>query len=113
MKVLLLRILSLVLTTLVGKVDVPALNGWIAHTIEKLKTVVIILTDDNKNNKEQLQMFWKAIEDDFKNESLETAINIIKEKIHNEQTRQLILQLIEEAMKNNTELEQHLHEVAM
>jgi hypothetical protein len=101
MKKVLLSVLGLVLNQLLGKVELPALKGWIENTVEKLKTVVVILTDDVPDNKAQLQMFWKAIQNDFTNESLETAINIVKQKVHDVHSQEIIVELIQLAIKEN------------
>ncbi len=108
MKKVLLSILQLVLNQLVVKVEIPALKAWIENTIEKLKAVVTILTDDVPDNKAQLQMFWKAIEKDFKNESLEAAINIIKAKVHDLDNQEVIINLIELAIKKNMQTAQSM-----
>ena len=98
---ILLKALELLLSQLLGKVDIPALRIWIEHSIIKLKTVVVILTDDEKDNKKQLRMFWKAIEDDFKNESLEGVIQVIDAKVQDPKLKELIIEMLKEAIEQN------------
>jgi glutamate synthase domain-containing protein 1 len=71
------------------------LRNLVEKSLIPAEVVVEKLTDKDPNNAAQMQQVWLQYKDQFENDSIEMAIEIVRRKVKDEATRNLIIAALE------------------
>jgi hypothetical protein len=93
-------------TLLLDKITYPPMQAFINPNYKRLEQIATLVTDKNPQDEQQLAEFWDAEESGIVTDSLETAKEIILQKVKNQEFAQLLAELITQIQEDQGEEEE-------
>lgn len=80
---------------MVNVIQFPPMKNYVVKNLLPLEIVADKLTDKDPNNAAQMEALWREYEDDFEKDTITLAIEIVRKKVKDETTRNLIIELLD------------------
>lgn len=79
---------------LVGKITYLPLREWVSKAAMRFEEIAGLMTDGNKDNATQLKNWWEANKHDIADDSVETAIRIVEERVKDSDAKEIVLKIL-------------------